>query len=320
MSELSGISSQLSAVRTEGLALIADGSLEALLVRSPAVEDGETKDQDRVLWLEKEQIACVCDGTTSSPYADEAAQFVVDYLECHHRAWLSADAHVFQSEVDGLVDGLLRLRHSAANRPIRVPEVLAAPVRLLLEQDVKEKRRYSHRTTMISARFGCGSDDMLYMRLFKCGDSELLVFRPDGKLLFTTAEVRWETTGGRSPVGAGEMSTAPTRLLCFHHPSSVTEVMPDKHIHAAAWAPEFRFPVDSCFLLTTDGLLDAFPGSTDLFTWLQTNYCTLADEEAGAVVMRDLHAQLKQRRGDDDISFIAISYQPSTISTTRSEL
>ncbi len=284
------------------LATLSTVVARAVVVVSPAYEDGEAKDEDRARWIEREGVACVCDGTTSSPYAGEAARHVVDFVERHADRWLvpAPTPYVFHQVMDELIGDLLGLRREAAERPIKSdadPALLA-----LLEADVKEKRRFSHQTTIISARLAADGAN-LSIRYFKCGDSDLLVFDPDGKLLFTTADLRIDRSDEPTAERDGTIGQAAKRLR-FHHPSNVTEVVPEKFLHSMLWVHEQRFLADASVLLATDGLLDAFPGPSELFDWLRVNHDNLATEEACAAPLAALHEQLQRRRGDDDISFV----------------
>jgi hypothetical protein len=88
--------------------------------------------------------------------------------------------------------------------------------------------------------------------------------------------------------------------------TNVTCVLPD-HFFAGDWVHfQERFPGDAQFILASDGFTDAFDTPAAAWGWLNTHRLALADPAQRARVLRDLHAQLASRRGDDDISFLWI--------------
>src|SRR4051794_1011296 len=95
--------------------------LKPVVVVSPGMEGNERKDQDRAGWTDTELggVACLCDGTSASPYAEEAAQRVVEFV--HQRAqmmgWPSTPA-VFRDEILTLAQILFGLRAAAQKRPV----------------------------------------------------------------------------------------------------------------------------------------------------------------------------------------------------------
>ncbi|MBI3835648.1 MAG: hypothetical protein HY287_15080 [Planctomycetes bacterium] len=56
-----------------------DQMFDALTVISPALEDGQPKDQDRAAWISTPAIAAVADGVTTSPHGDKAAELCVQF-------------------------------------------------------------------------------------------------------------------------------------------------------------------------------------------------------------------------------------------------
>jgi hypothetical protein len=102
-------------------------------------------------------------------------------------------------------------------------------------------------------------------------------------------------------VGSAPISSA---APLFGGQGSVTAVLPD-HFYAGKWTHfQERFPADTNFVLATDGFYRAFTEPGTLWTWLATNRGRLDDPADRALLLKELHAILHARRGDDDISFV----------------
>ena len=88
---------------------------------------------------------------------------------------------------------------------------------------------------------------------------------------------------------------------------NTTNVLPD-HYYTGQWEyEEEKFPTDTSFLLCSDGFYRRFPKSDQMWRWLRTNQKKLSLEKQKEELMFDLHDQLNQKSGDDDISFIWIT-------------
>jgi serine/threonine protein phosphatase PrpC len=295
-------------VRNESTSPVAGSPVtewSSILVQSPGHEDGEPKDQDRIRWFPDSKVACVCDGTTSSPYSAEAAQLVADQA-----------AYLFQSpenmtpfEVcEKLRDKLQNLRREAALRPIRTREGLSDAVREMILAEAEKKRQKSHQTTVAAASMKLEHDG-LHIHLFKCGDSEMLVFDTSGELLYPTALLS-NADLQRKLLGIGESTDTELPKVRFRRRSNVTDVLPDSPNESISWHPDLHFAVYGSILLASDGMLDAFEGPTELYQWLMKHEQILASGEDREVILTELHQQLAGHRGDDDISFVWIQPPP----------
>lgn len=260
------------------------------VVRSPAVDADGPKDQDRVAWYPDEGVACLCDGLTSSPRAADAADFVVT----NARSIFDGS----EEPVIALSRELLALRAEANGISIQVDSELPEPVRTFVLEAAREKMRHSHQTTMVAASFA-GDDDGVHLRLAVCGDSSLLAYAADGRLLFASMPV------------LGDPDTPDQR---FAQASTVTDALPDCAKDTRFWEGP-AFPADTVFLLTSDGLTQAFDTPRAMFDWFVGAYrespsASLPSTSRGPVVaLQAAHDLLKSRSGDDDVTCLAIWLQ-----------
>ena len=104
-------------------------------------------------------------------------------------------------------------------------------------------------------------------------------------------------------------STASARpvKLDLQDKSHLTAVLPD-HVYAGNWTHfRERFPRDAQFVLCTDGFYSAFAEPQELWEWLTEHGTRLEAEETKEGVMAELHHRLRERQGDDDISFVWVA-------------
>lgn len=93
---------------------------------------------------------------------------------------------------------------------------------------------------------------------------------------------------------------------------NTTNVLPD-HYYTGQWEyEEEKFPTDTSFLLCSDGFYRRFPKPNQMWRWLKTNQKKLSLEKQKDELMVELHNQLNQKSGDDDISFIWVTPQKLT--------
>jgi len=59
------------------MTLINNNHYRGIAVISPMYDGEEKKDQDRAVWYDASQTACLCDAVTSSPYEVEAADLAI---------------------------------------------------------------------------------------------------------------------------------------------------------------------------------------------------------------------------------------------------
>ncbi len=270
----------------------------AIQVMSHGHEDGFPKDQDRISWFQDSRIACVCDGVSTSPYAAEAA------------AEVAKNAHYLFDNNHGLgpVQVIAKLsahlrscREAAHNKPLSVAVNVPEQMQAIILEQARKKLRYSYQTTIVAAQLNVDDQALLHVNLFQCGDSQLLVFAHDGRLLFPTP-----STSSDSLVTEVEIAEF-GRVLQFRQRSSVTDVLPDAPLNRIQSEPDLSFENAHSVLLASDGLLDAFVGPHELFAWLMKHRVQLKDPLERQTVMQDLHDCLIDRRGDDDISFVWVT-------------
>jgi serine/threonine protein phosphatase PrpC len=254
----------------------------------------ESSDSYRVLWIQsqcqseiKNQdrasarfegstcFATLCDGVTQSMHSVVAAEI------------LSSDPPSIW------IDGVLPARIERL-RQLR-SELLAASSPHLVERAswlertfadiLREQQHRSFQTTCVSARLTTLNDGSVELTVMHCGDSAVLAFDRNGRLLFSRREI------------ADEISP-------FQHLSPVTEVLPD-HEHALTTAQR-RFDEPPHVILCSDGFYDAFPHPSALFRWIVLSG-EIADASAVEPRFAELHERLGQARGDDDMSFVWIA-------------
>ena len=280
-------------------------------LRSPAYEEDQTKDQDRAVWVEQERggVACVCDGLGSSWESGQAARHAVWYIQKQQGLWPhprnegrhNVDAW-FLHHVDLLVSNLEHMRASGLQKPIVLSANMSEGEREIHEENIRQKRRSGYQTTIVVARLDYlsrGDDLELRVRYFKVGDSELFVFARDGTLLETTADLVWDRSEQLMAPGATERTPRVQRLMRFPH-KATTDHLPDSlRTRVPRWST-YYFRPDVFVLLTSDGMIGAFDGPADMSAWLMEHSSTIHSVAS----LSDLHARLRQRGGDDDISFV----------------
>lgn len=99
-----------------------------------------------------------------------------------------------------------------------------------------------------------------------------------------------------------QASMAPARPK-LNDKGSVTAVLPD-HVHCRRWIHhQDRFPLNTHFLLASDGFYGCFLDAGQLWAWLQEHEHELQGADRDQA-LRELHASRHSRCGDDDISFV----------------
>jgi len=90
----------------------------------------------------------------------------------------------------------------------------------------------------------------------------------------------------------------------FGNHGSATMVLPD-HFYCGYYdSYQDTFPTGSEFILCSDGFYGCFPDWHQLWTWLAENAHKLNHKEKRKAILRELHTQLHNKNGDDDISFV----------------
>jgi hypothetical protein len=148
---------------------------------SPMFSSGEFKNQDRVRWYEPDQIACDCDGVSSSPYSGDAAEIVT-----------IAMPSVFTGDtikrLEMLADILMKRRlELCAETPVIADGKYSPNMQKMLVDIIRQKNTSSFQTTVIAARFG-SSKNSVTADIIKCGDSAFFAFSKDGSLLSSSLQ------------------------------------------------------------------------------------------------------------------------------------
>jgi serine/threonine protein phosphatase PrpC len=251
-------------------------------------------------------IACVCDGTSTSPYAAEAAEYVSSQIT---RLFKTPDASPRAACAD-IREELLQLRASAAERPINTPNGLPEAMRAMLIATATERRRHSHQTTVIAAHLTI-EEGQLAVEFLQCGDSQLLVYGPGGAALWLSGS---GSRGGVPEPDKPDASGSSEHGLRLRARSAVTDVLPDSPNEAIRYS-RLRFARYDSILLGSDGLFNAFDDTGQLHAWLREHERLLpgaggipSPEHAADLdeCLRMLHERLSTRCGDDDITFVWI--------------
>jgi serine/threonine protein phosphatase PrpC len=149
---------------------------KALIIVSPMLFGDDKKDQDRARWSEPGQIACICDGVSSSPESAVAAELVTSFIP----AVFTGDFH---DRLTMLCDLLMALREEfQANNTIIFPDNVPKAMQDMLYRIVQRKKATSFQTTIVAAKF-VSEENKVVANVFKCGDSEFFAFSPQGQLL-----------------------------------------------------------------------------------------------------------------------------------------
>lgn len=249
-----------------------------LQLMSPAEEDGVVKDQDACAADAAEFFACVADGVSSSPYGGEAARLGVDYARRALLGDFSSDSvyRVFKEFSDSLVE----LRTGASVMEFTFPAAHSDAMRRYMEDIFREKLHTSYQTTLAAVRLMRRHRDGAWVAFVVwCGDSAVLAFDADGNLRETFPRALTIPSGGRS-----------------------TQVIPD-HFDALQ-GDGLIIESPRHLVLATDGFYNAFEGPRQLWEWLVRH-----EGEISTQAVQTLHACLRRRRGDDDITAIWMSVE-----------
>lgn len=255
---------------------------------SPGRDEGEEKNQDRVLVKPAAEglYAIVCDGTSTSPFSVNAADYVSSQVR-----------QLFQP--DGLrqtVDCLKEMRADLLEKPLEIDDDHSAPLRKMFEEIVKQKYECAYQTTFVAVclkRNEAHASRTISIKAMGCGDSALFIFLDSGKLLYNNANLNCEHDQ-------------------FKHYSPFTAVLPDCY-NEKTDNELFDFgdwPEDAQLLLCSDGFYDCFSNFEEIHGWLNQHHEQLKDSQTRDECLYELHNRLNQSKGDDDISFIWLYPKP----------
>jgi serine/threonine protein phosphatase PrpC len=160
-----------------------------ITVISPMLDKGELKDQDRARWSEPCQAACVCDGVTTSPNSQKAAEIISDFIHV-----------IFNNDpvarLEMLSDILMALR-SEIGEPANT--AYSAGIQRMLQTVIRQKNSTSYQTTAVAVKL-THSDGAIIAHIFKCGDTGFFAFSEDGGLLSSSLEFSVNAKPGLHPV------------------------------------------------------------------------------------------------------------------------
>lgn len=95
--------------------------------------------------------------------------------------------------------------------------------------------------------------------------------------------------------------------VVFGGKSNLTAVLPE-HVLRGRWVHRTEIvPMGTHFILASDGFYGAFDSPSEQWQWLVCNRKRLSDHGSREQALQELHARLRGRDGDDDISFIWMS-------------
>ncbi len=133
------------------------------------------KDQDRARWYGPDQIACVCDGVTSSPQSGRAAELVTQFAPIMYGS-------NNKNNLQTICDLLINLRKEYQQSEAVLPESISTSMKKMLHKIMQEKKAISFQTTMTAAKFEC-MNKTVTANILRCGDSAFFAFSGEGELL-----------------------------------------------------------------------------------------------------------------------------------------
>lgn len=153
-------------------------SYQGIVIVSPNQFGEEPKDQDRARFFGPGLIGCVCDGVTSSPRSEIAAELVTSY------APILFDGSVGES-LRTICDLLMAHREEFQTTQPGLPADMPEAMQAMLRGILRAKQAISHQTTISAIRLRRGGSDV-GIDMVRCGDSAVLAFSSDGELLYSS--------------------------------------------------------------------------------------------------------------------------------------
>jgi hypothetical protein len=167
----------------------SDLCFDALTVVSPLACGGEDKDQDRARWFASAQVASVCDGVTSSPRCEEAAELVTNFAPM----LFNGDR---RERLGAVCELLIAHRLDAKRDPVVLPHRTPKAMQNMLAEVAQERMGSAFQTTLVAASF-TKVEAGIKAEVIRCGDSAFFAFSPAGELL--AASPSW----GQAPTTVG---------------------------------------------------------------------------------------------------------------------
>jgi len=151
-------------------------NLDAVTVVSPMTDKGQEKDQDRATWHSPRQVACVCDGVTSSPFSEKAAVDVTTLSP----TLFSGD---IEQRLGFVCDLLYSRREEKLATGVQTPAGTTDAMTGLLLEAAHEKLKQSFQTTITAAQFEL-LQNAIKVSVVQCGDSMFIAFGPKSEPLW----------------------------------------------------------------------------------------------------------------------------------------
>ena len=120
--------------------------LQVLKVVSPAFAAGEAKNQDRAEWFSSQNVATVCDGVSTSPYSQKAAELV---------SILSPELHDKDpdSGIRCIARALINCRQLAREKGLLINNGYPKAMQAYLREVGNDSLNHSYQTTIVTAKF-----------------------------------------------------------------------------------------------------------------------------------------------------------------------
>ncbi len=147
----------------------------ALTIVSAMMLGDDKKDQDRARWYGPGQVACVCDGLTSSPCSGQGAKLVTSFAPII----FDDDS---EDKIQTMCNLLMALREEYQQSDLIIPDGTSPAMQDVLRKVVQEKRASSFQTTMVAMKI-VRYEKTVTANILKCGDSAFFAFSHEGELL-----------------------------------------------------------------------------------------------------------------------------------------
>ena len=216
---------------------LAYNKYTALTIVSPMRFGEHKKDQDRARWYEPGQTACICDGVSSSPSSQQAADMVTSFIP------ILLNGNVFK-KFTLLCDLLTAYRQELQqSREIVLPKDTPPSMQPMLGKVIQQKLAASFQTTVVAARFS-SHEQKVVAQVIICGDSAFFAFSPVGELL--SSSLKFTANSTQKDSAARPDPSSPRNNTTFGPGSEIlvrVEGPLSKHIASAAntgVSPEHR--------------------------------------------------------------------------------
>lgn len=248
--------------------------MDIIMHISPGKTENDFKNQDRADFFHDTEndivTAVLCDGASTSWYSEIAAEYVA-----------SNAVKIFNNRI-GLtetVEGLKLLREEAVKK---IEVIYSDPKQIWHKESAIENTMRSYMTTIVGAQWQRGDNSLIMKKVLHIGDSAVFIFDMDGNIIY---------------------SNLINNSLEQFSGNTITKLIPD-HYNDKVHLAETSYNEKCCILLCSDGFYEAFNNFSEIFLWLKNNINVLKEGDKINALMVQLHNNLSEKNGDDDISFI----------------